>query len=54
LEEALLPVVQGAPHVINVHFVDADRKVVDTLVLRIPVPTPAPRNRRVSRWRPRE
>jgi hypothetical protein len=33
LEETLLPVDQGPPELFHIDFVDADRKVVNTLVL---------------------
>jgi hypothetical protein len=50
LEEALLPVAQDT-HIINVQFVDGDGKVANTMVFKIPIPSPPPRNRRWSRRR---
>lgn len=51
LEQAFLPVVQGPPHVIHLQFVDADRKIVDTLDFEVPSPPAPPRNRRWNSWR---
>jgi hypothetical protein len=51
LEQALPPVVEGPPEFIHVDFVDADRKVVDTLELKMSSLPAAPHNRRWSRWR---
>ena len=45
LEATLLPAEQGPSHVINFQFVDAERKVVDSLLVKFP-PIPLARNRR--------
>jgi hypothetical protein len=52
LEEALLPVNEGPPQFMNINFVDADRKVVHTLVLKMGQVRPL-NDRRWSRGRRR-
>ena len=53
LEEALLPVDEGPPQIMHLHFVDADMKVVNTLEYKLPSLPPPTGKRRWSRWRPR-
>jgi hypothetical protein len=49
LEEIMMPLPLGPPEVINVQFVDSERKVVDTLVIQTAPVLPIGRRWRAAR-----
>ena len=52
LEEEILPLPPQPPEFMQVHFVDSEKRVVDTLVFKLGQSRPSGRRWRTAQWWP--
>ena len=52
LEEEILPLPPQPPEFMQVHFVDSEKRVVDTLVFKLGQARPSGRRWRTAQWWP--